>query len=219
MAAPRQWLHPRYIHKSGIRSPYAKLARHHCTFTCDVGVVSIHPVWAWFCDRQTAKIFREILASGQFVKILAHKYFSTHQHSIMSAMGDLWPHTKSPQLYSVLSVVQDGLIIYEKHSLVWGYSQILSRSHGEKSGELRRPGIIVHHGPEMWTRSVQRKSPTSPMLKYGSYRSRDLKLCRVTLTSECACVEWYGTCTTFVASFAGSPARANKKLKGKGRAW
>ena len=131
-------------------------------------------------------------------------------------MGDLWPHKKSPQLHSELSVVQDRLIIYEKHSLVRGYSQILSRSRGEKSGELRRPGIIVHHGPEMWTRSVQRKSPTSPMLKYGSYRSRDLKLCRVTLTSECACVEWYGTCTTFVASFAGSPRARTKNRKERG---
>ena len=38
---------------------------------------------------------------------------------------------------------------------------------------------------------------TSPMLKYRSYRSRDLKLRHVILTLECACVEWYGTCITF----------------------
>ena len=34
----------------------AKLARHHCTFMCDVGVISMHPVWAWLCNCQTAKI-------------------------------------------------------------------------------------------------------------------------------------------------------------------
>ena len=56
----------------------AKLARHHCTFMCDVGVVSIHPVWAWLCDLEPRKDFCEIFASGQSVKILSYENFSPY---------------------------------------------------------------------------------------------------------------------------------------------
>ena len=57
MAAPRQRLHPKTSSSIWYPRTIAKLARHHYTFTCDVGVVSVHPVWAWLCDRRTAKIF------------------------------------------------------------------------------------------------------------------------------------------------------------------
>ena len=51
----------------------------------------------------------------------------------------------------------------------------------------------THTGLDIW------ELLSSPILKYGSYRSHDLKLLPVipVLTLECACVEWYGTCTTF----------------------
>ena len=56
----------------------AKLARHHFTFTCDVGEVSMHPVWEWLCDCRTAQIFCKIFASGQAVKTLSRKNFSPY---------------------------------------------------------------------------------------------------------------------------------------------
>ena len=67
MAAPQQWLYPRiFINVVSTHHRFdTKLTRHHWTFTSGVGVVSIHPVWAWLCNRRTVKIFREILARGQ----------------------------------------------------------------------------------------------------------------------------------------------------------
>ena len=74
---------PRYLHKCGIHTHHCfntKLARHHCTLMCDVGVVSIHPVWVWLCDRWTVKTFftksLPVANSRRFVprKLLAIQY-------------------------------------------------------------------------------------------------------------------------------------------------
>ena len=65
-----------------------KLARHHCTFTCDVGVVSIHPVWVWLCDHWTAKTFSRSLCQWPIRENFVPQKLLTIQYRICTSTTD-----------------------------------------------------------------------------------------------------------------------------------